>query len=116
MYPTLLQTSDDDLRRRVVNFLGSRASAARKLPRNILQNIEVQIAGGVAVVSGSLPSARTKEDCLNCVRHVPGVVRLVDNVETPASARPLAFGAVQTPRASPTEQGIPAKAPVCTTP
>jgi hypothetical protein len=86
MYPTLLQTRDHDLRRRVVNFLSGRALTCRNLPSDVLKNLEVRVAAGVAVVSGSLPSERTKAVCLDCIGHVPGIVRLVDKVDVDAPA------------------------------
>lgn len=74
MYPTQLQTNDHELAQRIANFL---------LARNIegLENVGINVTGGVVTLSGKLPTAHDKFLCVECCRHVAGVVRLNDKLK-----------------------------------
>jgi osmotically-inducible protein OsmY len=69
-----LETKDDiDLEHRLVNFLHARHVPGRR-------SVDFNVRGGTVVVSGPLDSARAKWLCVECCRHVAGVIRLVDEV------------------------------------
>jgi len=64
---------DDSLQRRVLNFLQS---------RNILGVDELDIAadGGTITLRGIVASQDAKRLCLECCRHVAGVMTVIDQV------------------------------------
>lgn len=64
---------DDDLRTRLVNFLHSRRVPGRELVR-------LNVHSGTVVVRGPLQSAHAKWLCIECCRHVAGVIKLVDEL------------------------------------
>lgn len=45
-----------------------------------LQGVHVTAIGSTAVLRGELPSSHDKWICLECCRHVPGVIRVVDEL------------------------------------
>ena len=74
-----------NLRRRVVNFLRDRG-----VPE--LHSLEVEADSGTVIIRGSLSSPQAKWLCLECCRHVAGVITLIDEVdiESPLAAHPSA--------------------------
>ena len=64
---------DDDLENRLMNFLD-----ARHVPERSAVHFDVR--GGRVVVRGPMHSARAKWLCLECCRHVAGVIKLVDEI------------------------------------
>lgn len=71
MYPTLTLAHDDELEHRILEFLHARGIAN-------VEKLCVRVAGGVATVSGQVQSLHDKVTCLECCRHVAGVLRVVD--------------------------------------
>lgn len=68
------QRIDDDLKHRVANCLGQRNMAS-------LRRIGVEAKDGLVTLRGNVRSFYEKQLCLNCTRHVAGVIRLVDRIE-----------------------------------
>ena len=66
---------DSGLQRRIVSCL-----IARHVPG--VRRVEVEAIGGRVIVRGRVPSRHVKWLCLECCRHVAGVMRLVDQLET----------------------------------
>lgn len=62
---------DEDLEHRLVNFLH-----ARHVPGS--GEIGLDAHGGTVIVHGPLISAHAKWLCIECCRHVAGVINLVD--------------------------------------
>ena len=78
---------DHELKRRIINFLRT-----CRVPG--LANLEVEAETGTVVIRGTLPSASAKWLCLECSRHVSGVVDVVDEIEVqPLDTAPLATSA-----------------------
>ena len=71
---------DDDLEHRLVNFLHGRHVPER-------ESVHLDVHGGTVVVSGRLCSRHSKWLCIECVRHVAGVIKLVDELEVAPPAR-----------------------------
>ncbi|MGE0758312.1 MAG: BON domain-containing protein [Pirellulaceae bacterium] len=69
MYPTWLQANNHELKDRIVRFLRQ---------QGIEDTIRVHVDRGVATISGWHSTARDHDRCLDCCRHVAGVVRIVD--------------------------------------
>lgn len=67
-------TADNDLRHRITCFL-----SARGVPQT--EVLEVKVKGGTVSVRGRLPDEHAKWLCLECCRHVAGVLKLIDDVE-----------------------------------
>lgn len=68
------ETKDDiDLEHRLVNFLDARHVPGREL-------VHLDVHGGTVIVRGPLHSAREKWLCIECCRHVAGVIKLVDEI------------------------------------
>jgi hypothetical protein len=61
----------NDLERRILNVL-----RARCVPG--LVGLELSADGGQVVLKGILPSPRAQWLCVECCRHVPGVIAVVD--------------------------------------
>ena len=80
MYPTVTQAHDDELRRRIMNFLLARVVAR-------VEQDQLKVTGGVVVISARLPSQHDKTVCLECCRHVAGVIRVVDRTHVPSVAK-----------------------------
>ena len=68
------QRMDEDLKHRVANFLGH--AIWRRLRR-----VGVEAKDGLVTLRGNVRSFYEKQLCLNCTRHVAGVIRLVDRIE-----------------------------------
>ena len=66
-------TEDIDLENRIANFLHQ-----RKVPAGEYLQADAHL--GTVVVSGQLPTRHAKWLCMECCRHVAGVIKLVDNV------------------------------------
>ena len=64
---------DHDLEHRIVNFLQD-----RHVPE--CQGVQVKATVGTVIVSGQVSSAHSKWLCMECCRHVAGVIKLVDKV------------------------------------
>jgi osmotically-inducible protein OsmY len=74
---------DQDLRRRVVNFL-----LAHQIPA--LRRVQVQASGGSVILYGTVRSFYQKQLCLNCCRRVAGVIEVMDCLDVvSATANPL---------------------------
>ena len=70
---TGVDTSEwSDLKRRITACLSSR------LPE--LQGIHITVYGNTATLRGEVRSLHEKRLCLECCRHVPGVMRVVDDL------------------------------------
>jgi osmotically-inducible protein OsmY len=71
--------SEHDLRRRVLNFLSA---------HGILEShsLTVEADYGTIVIRGTLPSPRAKRLCIECCRHVAGVMTVIDQVEVELSS------------------------------
>jgi osmotically-inducible protein OsmY len=93
MFPTTAQLDDPELARRIIEFLNLRQLAP-------VAELDVRTTGGLAVVRGQVASERDRRLCIECCRHVAGVVRVVDELcvnDWPArTVRPGAVG--QSPR------------------
>lgn len=70
---------NDDLERRVVNYL-----VGRQMPS--LRHLNVTAENGVVTISGRVKSFYEKQLCQQCCRRVAGVVKLVDDVLVGAMA------------------------------
>jgi osmotically-inducible protein OsmY len=66
-------TSNDDLERRVINFL-----AARHIPG--VRWLKVHAKQGIVTISGNVRSFYQKQLCSHAARRVAGVVALVDQI------------------------------------
>ncbi len=66
-------SGDDVLERRVWNFLH-----CRNIPG--MDELAVLADSNTVTLGGSLPSQQVKDHCLECCRHVAGVIRVIDNV------------------------------------
>jgi osmotically-inducible protein OsmY len=75
MYPTVIQSNDELLRKRILNFLLIHGVDG-------LENIEVNVAGGIVTLFGKLKSSDDRVLCVECCRHVAGVLRIVDCVDS----------------------------------
>ena len=67
------QAEDADLENRIANFLH-----LRHIPNS--KQVQANARVGTVVVSGKLPSRHAKWQCLQCCRHVAGVIKLIDKV------------------------------------
>ena len=65
---------DYDLERRIALFLSQRG-----VPRK--RNFQVNAECGTVTLRGRLPSPQAKRYCLECCRHVAGVIRIIDQLE-----------------------------------
>lgn len=74
MYPTPLQTDDVELAKRIVNTLVDRHVCG-------LENVNINVTGGVVTLYGKVPTAHERFLCVECCRHVAGVVRIYDALE-----------------------------------
>jgi osmotically-inducible protein OsmY len=79
--PASLDQSDRDLQRRLRNFL-----QAREIPGSL--NIGIDVHRGTVVLRGSLPSPQARRLCLECCRHVAGVIDLKDDSLVCTDCRP----------------------------
>ncbi len=72
---------DEDLRRRISSYLGSRHFPA-------FRHLEVRVAGGAVTLAGRVSSFYEKQVALDTCRRVAGVLSTVDEVqvEAPESA------------------------------
>ena len=65
---------DQDLRRRVVNYL-----VGRNVPN--LRQIHVEARGGTVILRGRVRCFYHKQLCIHCSRRVAGVMKLIDRIE-----------------------------------
>lgn len=72
---TLCERSDQETRRRIENAL-----CARSIPG--WRAVRIEARDGTVVLSGKLPSDRAKWLCLECCRHIPHVLHVVDRLRT----------------------------------
>ena len=75
MYPTLVQADDGELKKRILISLQARGAHA-------LESVELNVVGGVVTLSGRFATSHDRHFCLECCRHVAGVLRIVDAVGT----------------------------------
>jgi osmotically-inducible protein OsmY len=66
-------SADDDLARRVINYLHSKGIRA-------LREVSVEASRGAVLMRGTVSSFYEKQLCLNCTRRVAGVIELVDEI------------------------------------
>lgn len=71
---------DDVLARRAALFLYTRGVCGE-------EQVVVQAANGWVILCGQVPSHEAKNACLECCRHVAGVVRVVDQLSV--GSRPV---------------------------
>jgi hypothetical protein len=64
----------NDLEHRIVRFLCAQCAPNAEV-------LEVKANGGTVRVRGHLPDRHAKWLCLECCRHVAGVIKLIDQVE-----------------------------------
>lgn len=74
MYPTTVQWDNRDLARKIVAFL-----AARRLLDEVA--IHVKADRGAIAIRGQVRSERERSICIECCRHVAGVVRVEDQLQ-----------------------------------
>lgn len=65
--------SDYLLRQRVMRCLQQRHYASHRA-------LQIDVKGGVVVVQGRLPSYYLRQVAIECIKHVPGVLRLEDRI------------------------------------
>jgi hypothetical protein len=78
---------DLDLENRIANFLYQ-----RQVPRS--ENIRTNAHLGTVVVRGELPTRHAKWLCIECCRHVAGVIKLIDHVVVKPAVRPKRVEAI----------------------
>ncbi|MCA9119410.1 MAG: hypothetical protein H6822_05775 [Planctomycetaceae bacterium] len=86
LIPDLHETKqDDDLKKRLVNVLHS-----RHVPGG--ESVHFHVKGGTVVAHGPMRSMHAKWLCVECCRHVAGVIKFVDElvVDVPRRSRPRA--------------------------
>ena len=66
--------ADVDLEHRLANFLEGRHVPEREA-------VHIEAHGGTVVIRGRLTSTHARWLCVECCRHVAGVIRLVDQLE-----------------------------------
>lgn len=64
----------NNLEHRIVRFLQAHGLGS-------VEGFDIDVSGGTVVLRGHLPNRDAKRLCLECCRHVAGVVHLVDEVE-----------------------------------
>lgn len=89
--------ADEDLRLRVNLFLEQRGHWP-------LQHLEVVARDGIVTLRGTVPSFHIRQHALACVRHVAGILRVIDEMEI-ARSPPIAW--------FDEEDGTPGKACSC---
>lgn len=70
----VIDRHDEELRRRVVNYL-----VGRQVPN--LRQIDVEAHGGTVILRGRVRSYYHKQLCIHCSSRVAGVIELVDQIE-----------------------------------
>lgn len=68
-----IKGSAHELTRRVIHFMSD-----RQIPG--WEELHLDAEGGTILISGRLPSTHSKWLCLECCRHVAGVVAVIDRV------------------------------------
>ena len=63
-----------EIKRRIVNLLCQRGVSS-------VQQLNIEVENGTVTVRGTVPSFYERQICVSCCRHVPGVFRLVDEIE-----------------------------------
>ena len=66
--------ADRDLEQRVLKFIAGRYVSG-------VRYVNVQAEAGTVTLRGNVPSYHTRQLCLECCRHVAGVVRVVDRLK-----------------------------------
>jgi osmotically-inducible protein OsmY len=69
-----LTGTDLELQRRIVNYLSQR------LPN--ITTIKVEIHDGTVILRGRVPSQSIQWRCLDCCRHVAGVLNVIDRLSS----------------------------------
>jgi osmotically-inducible protein OsmY len=73
MHETTSTLEDYELERRTIRVLHIRGICDAK-------QVVVKVASGTVIVCGELASREAKWRCLECCRHVAGVIRVVDQL------------------------------------
>jgi hypothetical protein len=65
---------------------------AMLLARNVpaIDALEIEVSGGTVTIRGRLPSPQAIRLCIECCRHMPGVLRVNDKLEIEDSTEELA--------------------------
>jgi osmotically-inducible protein OsmY len=71
---TTEETTDRELEQRVVAYL-------QEQQRHALRQIDVRAEGGTVTLRGRVGSFYEKQLCLGCLRRVPGVAHVVDQID-----------------------------------
>ena len=69
-----MHQEDEDVHRRIRNFLHQRRVSA-------LKRVKIDVCKGTVVISGRVSSFYEKQLCISCCQHVAGVIKLVDEVD-----------------------------------
>jgi osmotically-inducible protein OsmY len=80
MYETIATIKDEVLARRVTLCLLTRGLCGA-------EQVAIKAAGGTVILCGELASRESKLECLECCRHVAGVVRVVDQLRLSAATK-----------------------------
>jgi len=67
-------SADEELRVRVSIFLQQRGHRP-------LQQLEIEACNGVVTLRGTVPSFYVRQHALACVRHVAGILQVIDEME-----------------------------------
>ena len=80
MYDTTSTIDDGALARRAMLCLHTRGLCGA-------EQVVIKAAGGTVILCGELASREVKRQCLECCRHVAGVVRVVDQLRVSAATK-----------------------------
>ncbi len=69
-----IDKSSLEIKRRITNLLSQRGVSS-------LRRLNIEVANGTATLRGTVASFYERQLCLSCCQHVPGVFKLVDEIE-----------------------------------
>ncbi len=78
--PIAQEMPNDDLGRRVSNFLNSRHFDS-------FRDLDIEVNNGAVIISGKLNNYHEKQVALSCCQRVAGVVTLVDRIKVAKKSR-----------------------------
>ena len=52
-----------------------------------MEDVHAEVEGGIVTLRGRVPSERDRSLCTDCCRHVPGVLRVIDELVAEAESR-----------------------------
>jgi len=82
-------SEEDDFDWHIIQQDGLESRVVRSLYAHgvsMAESLEVKVSGGRVRVRGHLPDQHAKWLCLECCRHVAGVIKLIDQVEVETSS------------------------------